>query len=191
MRTWTSMLVLTLTSAVSNLTTHTALAADEPAAPAVVADPKLNFHERGRFGLLGAITEDAWKGGVVFEYEYFEAQILGHMSYESKDTHDQRLSYKLGARLPLGTLNYFAFGAELGHHPGGRERGVSLSHDYNLGPYVSLQRYFAATPIMLNLWVNPVQYDHQAVVGDDGKVETTPVWRIFQTGGFGVAYLFH
>jgi hypothetical protein len=190
MRRLTSPLAVILTLAAANGASRTALA-DEPALPAdAKLDPKLNFREVGRIGVLGAITEDAWKGGLAFEYEYFEVQVLGHASYESKDTHDQRLSYKVGGRMPLGTLNYFAFGGELGHHPGGRENGVSLSRDYTIGPYISLQRYFAATPIMLNLWVNPVQYDHEIVVDDAGRGAANVVWRLFQAGGFGLAYLF-
>jgi hypothetical protein len=161
--------------------------AQEPAA--AVKDPKLNFRENGRIGVAGAITEDGWKGGIIFEHEHFEAQILGHYDYQNKDTHDARISYKVGGRMPLGTLNYLAFGFEFGHHPGGREGGASLSSDYILGPYVSLQRYFAATPIMLLLWVNPVQYDH-AVEVVDGVGTATPTWRVFQTGGFGLGYLF-
>lgn len=172
------------------------MAATSTAAPAVAptptpapVDPKANFHETGRIGVLGAITEDGWKGGVIYEYEYFEAQILAHADYESKDSHDIRVSYKLGGRVPLGTLNYLAFGAEFGHHPGGKVDGVSVSHDFLVGPYVSLQRYFAATPVMLNLWVNPVEYDH-AVDVEDGRAVTNVAWRIFQTGGFGIAYIF-
>ena len=164
--------------------------AEEPAAPAAPAkDPKLNFRENGRIGVAGAITEDAWKGGLVFEHEHFEVQILGQYSYTSKDDHDMRLSYKVGGRLPLGTLNYLAFGVEFGHHPGGKEGGASLADDYILGPYLSLQRYFAATPIMLLLWVNPVQYDHALEV-TGGVATATPTWRVLQTGGFGLAYLF-
>jgi hypothetical protein len=163
--------------------------APPPASPPAPVDPKANFHETGRIGVLGAITEDGWKGGVIYEYEYFEAQILAHAEYESKDSHDIRLSYKLGGRVPLGTLNYLAFGAEFGHHPSGKIDGVSVSHDFLVGPYVSLQRYFAATPVMLNLWVNPVEYDH-AVDVEDGRAVTNVAWRIFQTGGFGIGYIF-
>lgn len=163
--------------------------AEAPAPPPPANDPKANFHETGRVGVIGAITEDGWKGGLVFEHEYFEAQLLGHGDYTNKHNHDIRLTYKLGGRAPLGTLNYLAFGMEFGHHPGGREDGVSLSHDYFLGPYISLQRYFAATPVMLNLWVNPVQYDHEIDV-EDGQAHVNVNWHIFQTGGFGIAYIF-
>jgi hypothetical protein len=190
MRTLTSLFTVMLTSAAANVTPRTALAEEPAVLAAASPDPKLNFREVGRIGVIGAITEDAWKGGLAFEHEHFEVQVLGHMSYESKQTHDQRLSYKLGARLPLGTLNYFAFGGELGHHPGGRENGVSLSGDYTVGPYISLQRYFAATPIMLNLWVNPVQYDHEIDVDENGARAVNVVWRLLQAGGFGLVYLF-
>lgn len=189
MRKTVSGFALALALTVGNVAIPTARAENPPPAAAVV-DPKLNFRERGRFGVIGAITEDGWKGGVAFQHEHFEAQILGHYAYESKQTHDARLAYKLGGRLPLGTLNYLAFGAEFGHHPGAREQGASLKKDYILGPYLSLQRYFAATPIMLVLWVNPVQYDHAIEVDVDGSTKAVPTWRVFQTGGFGLAYLF-
>jgi hypothetical protein len=174
-----------LAFAACNLATSAVLA--EGAAPA--SDPKANFREKGRLGILGAITEDGWKGGLIFEHEFFEAQILGHASYTNKDNYDIRLGYKLGARVALGTLNYFSFGAEFGSHPGAREDGVNISKDYIVGPYISLQRYFAATPVMLNLWVNPFEYDHELEVVD-GHAHANPAWRFFQTGGFGLGYLF-
>jgi hypothetical protein len=176
-----------LTFAALNLAATAALA--EAPAPAPAPEAKAPFREPGRFGVLGAITEDGWKGGLIFEHEYFEAQVLAHASYSSKDTYDIRVSYKLGARMALGTLNYLAFGAEFGSHPGAREDGVSIANDYVLGPYISLQRYFAATPVMLNLWVNPVQYDHELEVVD-GHAHANPTWRFFQTGGFGLGYVF-
>ena len=34
--------------------------AEAPTAPPPANDPKANFHETGRFGVIGAITEDGW-----------------------------------------------------------------------------------------------------------------------------------
>jgi hypothetical protein len=157
-------------------------------AEAPAADPKAHFRERGRVGVIGAITEDLWKGGVVFEHEHFEAQVLVHLSFTDADNRDVHSGLKLGARLPLGTLNYVAFGAEAGSFAGARADGNSLSKSYELGPYLSIQRYFAATPVMLNLWVNPVQYAHGPT--EDSPARDVKRVSVFQTGGFGLAYLF-
>jgi hypothetical protein len=157
-------------------------------APAA-ADPKANFREKGRVGIIGALTEDMWKGGLVFEHEYFEVQVLAHAGFEGK-TRDVHTLYKLGGRVALGTLNYFAAGFEYGPHPGSKDDGVKIGGSYQMGPYLSLQRYFAATPVMLNLWVNPVQYDHSLFSNGSGGTTTVNAWRVFQTGGFGIAYLF-
>lgn len=164
--------------------------------PAIAAAPALSdvhksFRETGRFGLIGALTEDMWKGGVVFEHEHFEAQVLAHAGFEADHTRDVHIIMKAGARFALGTLNYLAIGGEFGPHPGSKDHGVSIGGSFQLGPYVSLQRYFAATPVMLCLWVNPVQYDHSIVPNAAGTGGTAKnAVRVVQTGGFGIAYLF-
>lgn len=165
-------------------------AEDLPTPPSPPVDPKANFHETGRIGLLGALTEDMWKGGLVFEHEHFEIQVLAHAAFQSNKTRDIHTIYKIGGRIPLGTLNYFAIGGEFGPHPGSKDQGVNVGGSFQVGPYLSLQRYFAATPVMLNLWVNPIQYDHTLVANGSGGKDTINAWRIFQTGGFGIAYLF-
>jgi hypothetical protein len=175
----------------STLSIACAALAQEPApTPAPAVDPKANFHETGRIGLIGALTEDMWKGGLVFEHEHFEVQVLAHAGFLNNKTRDVHTIFKLGGRIPLGTLNYFAAGLEYGPHPGSKDAGVSVGGSFQLGPYLSLQRYFAATPVMLNLWVNPVQYDHTLVANGGGGTETINAWRVFQSGGFGIAYLF-
>jgi hypothetical protein len=156
----------------------------------VPADAKANFREKGRVGVIGALTEDMWKGGFVFEHEHFEAQALAHAGLYGHGSRDVHTIFKLGGRVALGTLNYFAFGAEYGPHPGSLDNHVSVGKSFQVGPYLSLQRYFAATPVMLNLWVNPVQYDHTFVNDGAGGREKTNAWHVFQTGGFGIAYLF-
>jgi hypothetical protein len=156
----------------------------------VPADAKANFREKGRVGVIGALTEDMWKGGFVFEHEHFEAQVLAHAGFYGNGSRDVHTLFKLGGRVALGTLNYFAFGAEYGPHPGSLDNHVSVGKSFQVGPYVSLQRYFAATPVMLNLWVNPFQYDHSFTNDGAGGRQKTNAWHVFQTGGFGIAYLF-
>ena len=97
---------------------------------------------------------------------------------------------KVGGRANLGALNYLAVGGEVALHPGAKDAGIDTSAQYQVGPYVSLQRYFAATPLMMLLWVNPVQYDHSLVAGASGKAEAQNTIQIFRTGGFGLAYMF-
>jgi len=172
-----------------------AIAAASPAkadgAPVTpVVDPKANFHETGRFGVLGALTEDMWKGGAVYEHEHFEVQLLAHAGFEGKHDRDVHLIAKVGGRIPLGTLNYLALGGEVGTHVGSKEADKALNGGYTVGPYVSLQRYFAATPVMLNLWVNPVRFDRVATVDSTGEKTAYNAYRVFQAGGFGIAYLF-
>jgi hypothetical protein len=155
------------------------------------ADPKANFREKGRVGVIGALTEDMWKGGAVFEHEYFEVQLLAHFARFMHESRDVHFMARAGGRVALGTLNYFAAGAEVASHAGSREHGVDTGGAYEVGPYVSLQRYFAATPVMLNLWVNPVFYERSYDVDEleQSKAKHT-AWRFFQNGGFGLAYLF-
>ena len=74
------------------------------------------FRENGRFGVLGALTNDMWKAGIVFEHEHFEANVLFHAGFRSDDTRDLHLIFKAGGRIPLGTLNYLAIGGEYGPH---------------------------------------------------------------------------
>jgi hypothetical protein len=165
-------------------------AAGKDAPPAAAADPKAHFYEHGRIGILGALTEDMWKGGLVFEHQFFEAQVLAHYGKYSATDSDFHLITKIGGRAPLGTLNYFTFGGEFGVHPGSTESGVKVGGTVQYGPYIGLERYFAATPVMLCLWVNPYQHDSVQHPDATGGVYTDKGYHIFQTGGFGLAYLF-
>jgi hypothetical protein len=180
--------------------------ADEPAAQPSAAQPapepppagekkeeaKAPFVEHGRFGIIGALTEDLWKGGIVYEAQHWEVQVLGHYGVSPKggDSRDVHIITKAGARIPLGTLNYLALGGDVQFHPGSKEDGVDTGGAYHVGPYISLERYFAATPVMMVLWVNPVQYEHNEESDGSGNVKTTNTFHVAQTGGFGLSYLF-
>lgn len=185
-----SHLLSTLLTAVAFTLSAADPAQAEPSASAPPVDPKASFRETGRFGVLGALTEDMWKGGGVYEQQHFEVQLLAHVGIEGKHDRDVHLIAKVGGRIPLGTLNYLALGGEVGTHVGSKEAGVAVNGGYTLGPYVSLQRYFAATPVMLNLWVNPVRFDRIATVDGAGEKSAYNAYRILQAGGFGIAYLF-
>jgi hypothetical protein len=154
---------------------------------AAAADQEPQAGLYNQLGLLGAITEERWKGGLVFERGHFEAQLLTHFSLEDGDNRELDIDLKLGGRLDLGTRNWLAFGVEFDSFAGSREAGHSLNGSFAVGPYLSIERYFADTPVMLCLWVNPVRYDRTQVEGVSGY----PVHdvRVFQTGGFGIAYL--
>ncbi len=44
---------------------------------------------------------------------------------------------------------------------------------------------------MLVLWVNPVQYDHTLTANEEGTgTVSSNAIRVFQSGGFGISYLF-
>ena len=164
--------------------------AEEPVLTAPPAAPKASFVETGRIGVVGAITDDLWKGGGIYEQEHFEAQLFVHAGFEGHGTRDIHVIGKVGARIPIGALNYFAVGGEFGAHPGATEDHKSVAGAFQVGPYVSLQRYFAATPLMLLLWVNPVLYLREQHPDASGNVVATSIVRVIQTGGFGLAYLF-
>lgn len=162
-------------------------AASEPAH----AEPKKEpFVEKGRFGVLGALTDDMWKVGAVFEHQHFEASVLFHAGFESGDTRDLHFIFKAGGRVPLGTLNYLAIGGEYGPHWASREAGISTGGSFHVGPYMGLQRYFAGTPLMINLWVCPVSYEYFENNDGAGGLAKTKTVHAFRQGGFGLAYLF-
>ena len=157
--------------------------------PDVKPEAKAPFREHGRFGVVGALTEDFWKGGIIFEHEHFEVQALAHAGPLGNDHREIDVGVKAGGRINLGTLNYFAFGGDVRTHPGARAAGQSTSAEFQVGPYISLERYFAATPVMMVLWVNPIQYEHAVEVDGTSTIGRNNI-RIFQSGGFGLAYLF-
>lgn len=170
----------------------TAVAAEStPSTEKTPAPPKPEpFVEKGRFGILGALTDDMWKVGAVFEHEHFEANVLFHAGFSNGGTRDVHVIFKAGGRIPLGTLNYLAIGGEYGPHWGSTERDVSVGGSFHVGPYASLQRYFARTPLMINLWVCPVSYEYMQSAGVGGLVSGTKQVHVFRQGGFGLAYLF-
>jgi hypothetical protein len=148
------------------------------------------FRENGRFGMLGALTSDMWKAGLVFEHEHFEANVLFHAGIRDDDTRDLHVIFKAGGRIPLGALNYLAIGGEYGPHWGSKEYGVSTGGSFHAGPYLSLQRYFAKTPLMINLWVCPASYEYFENATPAGARTSTKALNAFRQGGFGLAYLF-
>jgi hypothetical protein len=164
--------------------------AEEDKAAAALAAFKASFKEPGRVGILGAITDDLWKGGLVFEHEYFEFILLGHTEIVHKSLGEVHVLSRGGGRTNLGALNYLAYGVELGTHPGARDNGVHVGKGYEIGPYISLQRYFAATPLMITLWVNPFLFEHNVSASPAGGTVSQNGLRILQTGGFGLCYLF-
>lgn len=167
--------------------------ADEPGAhpekPAEAAKTE-PFVEKGRVGVLGALTDDMWKVGLVFEHEHFEANVLFHAGFESGGTRDIHVIFKAGGRVPLGTLNYLAIGGEYGPHWGSTQADTSVGGSFHVGPYASLQRYFARTPLMINLWVCPVSYEYMQYAAANGPATSVKSVNVFRQGGFGLAYLF-
>ncbi|MBX9768933.1 MAG: hypothetical protein K2X47_16790 [Bdellovibrionales bacterium] len=160
-------------------------------AQSVLAD---DFVEKGSFGVLGAITDDHFKAGFVYQAESWEASLTGHYSVIKKNAKPDSIKtlavIKAGGRKNLGSHNYFAYGVEYSAHPGESDQGVDVSDAYSLAPYIALQRYFAGTNLMLSLWVNPFNYNYDSESNGLGG-KTNPISnQYFITGGFGVAYLF-
>ncbi|MBC7387313.1 MAG: hypothetical protein H7301_14270 [Cryobacterium sp.] len=116
--------------------------------------------------------------------------MIGHYCTTEGHTVESHLITKLGLGHSIGHQNFLSYGIDCQAHPGRKESGVSLSSEYQIGPYLGFARYFAGSPIMLSLWVNPFQYDHGASVDGNGQVVHTNSRHFFQTGGFGIAYLF-
>ncbi|MBU3655602.1 MAG: hypothetical protein FGM23_04505, partial [Alphaproteobacteria bacterium] len=57
------------------------------------------FRETGRFGVIGAITEDMWKGGFTYLSESWETSVIGHAGIDSKNkTTDIHVIAKAGYR---------------------------------------------------------------------------------------------
>ncbi len=149
------------------------------------------FRETGRFGVMGALTEDMWKGGFTYLSESWETSLIGHAGFDGDNkTTDAHIIAKAGYRHNLGSFNYLALGGEFGTHPGSKDKGTDVSGAWNAGAYVALERYFAGTNLMINLWVNPVSYTHELSNNGTGGVLTSNTLRFLQTGGFGIAYLF-
>lgn len=131
---------------------------------------------------------------MVYEGRWLEAQVLYHRNDDDGDTSDSHLLSKVGYRWDIGNSNYFAIGGQYGTHPGAKAHGVKIDDTYEVGPYISLERYFPGSNLMLCLWVNPYLYEHrtdgtEAPTGGFMKVSTNSR-HYFQNGGFGISYLF-
>lgn len=155
----------------------------------VHASEGVEFKEKGSFGVMGAITEDMWKGGLVYQAESWEFSAIGHLGISDGDNIETHVITRVGLRHNLGASNYFAYGADVQFHPGRKVGGIDVSDAYQIGPYVALERYFAGTNLMISLWVNPFQFDHVTDASAGSKVVSNSR-HFFQTGGFGIAYMF-
>ena len=141
--------------------------------------------EPGRTGLLGAVTDDLFKFGLVRLEENWELNLLAHGEYSDSDNHQVDVMARTGVRWNLGAYNYGVLGAQVQTLVDGKVGGATTAGTLQAGPYVGLERYFAGTNIMISLWVNPYYYDREKL-GDTSVV----THRVLQNGGFGVAYLF-
>ena len=167
---------------------------DQPAAAAPNHD---DFVEPGRFGLLGAITDDAFQFGGLRVDEHYELAFTADASFASRGGSsaihgglgDFGLTLRGGPRFSLGHLNYLSFGAQ-GHMPlAGKDDGVSTYGSYAVGPYVGVSRNFAGTPLMITLWVLPYEFTRDLFNDGAGNQVALEQHKFFQAGGFGLAYL--
>ncbi len=148
------------------------------------------FTETGRFGLMGTVTDDLLKAGPVFYSENFEVSAFAHYENDSDNTTQLDTMFKVGYRIPLQHSNYLSFGAEYSPEFAQKVSGVSVSGTYKIGPYVGFQRYFAGNHLMLNFWINPFYFESTKQSDGAGGIATFIDHRYFQTGGFGIAWLF-
>ena len=179
-------------------------AQEQPAAPSpgekAAAPVVLNhddFREPGRFGLIGAITDDAFQFGGIRADEHYEAVLtldgsfaaLGGSSAIKRGLGDMGVTLRGGPRFSLGHLNYLSLGAQGHTHFFGKDDGVSTLGGYTVGPYVGMSRNFAGTPLMITLWVLPYEFSRELMNDGAGNQVSLEEHKFFQAGGFGLAYL--
>ena len=173
-----------------------------PAAPPMDKPPAVvlnhdDFKEPGRFGFVGAITEDAFQFGGTRVGEHYEVVLTADASFASihgssalkGGLGDVGITLRGGPRFSLGHLNYLSFGVQGHTHVFGKDDGVSTDGAYTIGPYIGLHRNFAGTPLMISLWVLPYEFSRDVMNDGSGGRVTLEQHQFFQAGGFGLAYL--
>jgi len=150
------------------------------------------FSEKGSWGLVGALTNDAFKVGIQRLEQNWEAGFLAHSEYTSKTENQVHSIFRAGLRRYLGSHNYFSYGLEYAPEVHGKgtysDTGKVYSRsfkNYHAGGYIGLQRYFSGTNLMLNFWVLPVAYERQV----DGQHSIVENRSYFVKGGVGVTYV--
>ena len=178
-----------------------AKAPEAVAAPSTDASPgekpvvdKNHFKEPGRFGLVGAITQDGFQFGGARIAEHYQVVLTADASYGtvsggSGSTGDVGTTLRVGPRFGLGQLNYLVIGGQGHVSLFGRDNGVSTMGQFSAGPYVGLERHFAGTPLMISLWVLPYQISREVSNDGAGGRQVMLNHEFFQGGGFGLTYL--
>lgn len=108
-------------------------------------------------------------------------------SSSSQATGDIGVELRVGKRFNIGSFNYFSAGAFAQTELFAVTSGVQSNGHYLAGPYIGFQRHFSGTNLMLTLYVLPVNYTYTPAFQG---VASTQGWQFFQTGAFGLAYLF-
>ncbi len=171
--------------------------ATPPSAPPATVLNHDDFKEPGRFGFVGAITDDAFQFGGTRVGEHYEVVLTLDASFASihgssalkGGLGDIGVTVRGGPRFSLGHLNYLSLGVQ-GHESFfGKDDGVSTEGSVAIGPYVGVHRNFAGTPLMISLWVLPYEFTRELMNDGAGNQVSLEQHRFFQAGGFGLAYL--
>lgn len=88
-----------------------------------------------------------------------------------------------GPRFRIYDGTFLAFGVDVFAQLG-RILGEQIDGSYGLGPYISIEQYLTPN-LILAAWIHPYFFDHQQRAN-----VATDVNRIFNSGGFGLSYLF-
>jgi hypothetical protein len=167
------------------------------------------YVEPGRWGVQWTVTEDTVFVGLAYDSDKYDFlfNISGHTYIGSGGpTQSYPINTHFGLRENLGSQNYFAyglaanvvaFGTDYGSGVGSSftapapagAQGVDIAGAGRVGPYIALQRHFAHSGLMLNVWTMPYAYQTNIVNANNQKVVTND-HRFFESGGIGIAYLF-
>ena len=166
------------------------------------------YVEPGRHGFQLSVTEDTVFGGYTYKSNHFDA--LFNFSGHSYGSGNQPFSYPINAhagyRINIGDHNYIAtglavnfvlFGKDYGNGAGNQlvlpnnpsAHGVSLFGMGRYGNYVSLQRHFPHSNLMIELWTMPYAYQLN-IMNANGQKVVSHDNRYFESGAVGIAYLF-
>ena len=161
------------------------------------AEDTKGFIEPGRFGL--GIVSQSTSGhsetaiGLLFAYQHeqFEVNASFGSAWEQVQgtTHEESGDYsvvaRLGKRFNIGDFNYISLGASFASALGQKDAGVANPFNYQVGPYVGLQRNFQGSHLMLSAWILPYAYERFGTVEE---IESKTTW--FHKGGVAMTYLF-
>ncbi len=166
------------------------------------------YTEPGRHGVQLSVTEDTVFGGYVYRTEKLDliVNFSGHSYVGANQPYSWPINFHVGYRFNLQNHNYLAaglaanfvlFGTDYGSGNGNQlippnpstATGVDMFGMGRYGTYISLQRHFPHSNIMIELATMP--YAYQINIMNIGGTKTYSYdHRFFESGFVGIAYLF-